>query len=65
MKKEIEARLDEQATLVFEFDKGSILSIYIQSIEFESKVYIDVKHIDSDFLADILQIYHDRIKKFN
>ena len=65
MKKEIAARLDEQATLVFEFDKGNVLCAYIQSIEFDKKVYIDLKNIEVEFMTDILQIYNDSVKKFN
>ena len=65
MKKEIEARLDEQASLVFEFDKGKVLAVYIQSIEFDNKIYIDIKNIESEFLTDILQIYNDSTKKYN
>lgn len=65
MKKNISARMDEQATLVFEFDAGRVLSVYLQSIEFDKKVYIDVKHIENEFLTDIIQIYNDSINRLN
>lgn len=65
MKRNIEARLDEQATLIFEFDSKDGLLIYLESIEFEKKIPIDAKYLDSEFLTDILEIYQGAVRKFN